>query len=61
MYGMLCAAAIGVAIGVVAARSAYRNGFRDGAMWMHQGESYPSKPPGEWKLWGSLRRSVGRG
>ena len=46
---------------VVAAQSigsyiAYRNGFRDGALWLHRGDTYPSKPGPGWWWWGRAER-----
>ncbi len=40
--------------------AAYRNGFRDGALWAVKGETYPSKPPRDWQGWRDLRDDVRR-
>lgn len=44
------------ALSIVAMHSAYRNGFRDGALWMHEGDGYPSKPHAGWYWWAQAER-----
>jgi predicted RNA-binding Zn-ribbon protein involved in translation (DUF1610 family) len=38
-------------LSLITAGHAYRNGFRDGALWMDRGNTYPSKPHPEWWWW----------
>jgi len=47
-------------ISAVAQRASYHSGFHDGALWAHEGESYPSKPHDGWWGWKPLRNRMGR-
>jgi hypothetical protein len=35
---------------------AYRAGFKDGANWMHRGDTYPCKPARTWKWYDEARK-----
>lgn len=43
---------------ICALRGAYHSGFRDGAKWLQEGDTYPSKPGHEWWGWEVLKRET---
>lgn len=54
----ISALAFGV-LAIFSAKAAYHNGFRDGALWVAEGDGYPSRPRDSWWGYGQLKRRIG--